>query len=186
MTLVLPFGMVTSITGQLIQNQAAYFVMVIVVSSLWAGDQSKMMTFIAIGYTAYCQTLYLVSNMKLGHYMKIPPRVLFVVQVVTCLVCSSVSAGVQYYFYAVKRYYEQVGAYKFESMFDLSHVGSTVVNNTSFFNSTTSNNRSFLWSLMVGAVLPIPFWLASRRYRWCHLVHTPLILATVSWMPLQY
>ncbi|CAF1685686.1 unnamed protein product, partial [Adineta ricciae] len=107
MTLVLPFGMVTSITGQLIQNQAVYFVMVIVVSSLWAGDQSKMMTFIAIGYTAYCQTLYLVSNMKLGHYMKIPPRVLFIVQVVTCLVCSSVGAGVQYYFYAVKRYYEQ-------------------------------------------------------------------------------
>ncbi|UJR07435.1 hypothetical protein I4U23_011721 [Adineta vaga] len=184
MIFVLPYGMVTSITGQLIQNQAVYFLMVIIVGLLWAGNQSKRMTFIAIGYTTYCQTLYLVSNMKLGHYMKIPPRILFLVQLIACLVCSSFGAGIQYYFYAVKRYYEHPDAYKFESMFDLTNVGSTIVNNTSFITSQMPQNRIFFWSLLIGALLPIPFWFASRKYKWCHLVHIPLMLATVSWMPL--
>jgi OPT family oligopeptide transporter len=184
MIFVLPFGMVASITGQLIQNQGIYYLMVIIVGSLWSDDQSKMMTFIAVGYTTYCQTLYLVSNMKLGHYMKIPPRVLFSVQIVSCLVTSAVSAGVQYYFYAAQQYYNQPGAYVFTSQFDLTNVGSAIANSTNFFDPSMSENRNFLWSLLIGAVLPIPFWLASRRYQWCHLVHIPLTLATVSWIPL--
>ena len=184
MIFVLPFGMVSSITGQLIQNQGVYFLMVIIVGSLWSGNQPKMMTFIAIGYTTYCQTLYLVSNLKLGHYMKIPPRVLFVVQLVSCLITSAFSAGIQYYFYAARRYYDQEGAYLFTSQFDITNVGSAVVNNTNFLDSSFSQNRHFLWSLLIGAVLPIPFWLASQKYKWCRLVHIPLMLATVSWMPL--
>ena len=181
---VLPFGMVTSITGQLIQNQGVYFVMVIIVSSLWSGNQSKMMTFLAIGYTSYCQTLYLVSNMKLGHYMKIPPRILFFVQALTCFICSSFGTGIQYYFYATQRYYEQKGAYVYYSEFDLTNVGSAIANNTNFFDSPEGRNLNFLWALLIGCILPIPFYLASRRYKWCHLIHIPLMLATVSWMPL--
>jgi hypothetical protein len=155
---VLPFGMVASITGQLIHNQGIYYVMVGIVGLLWSGDQPKMMTFIAVGYTTYCQTLYIVSNMKLGHYMKIPPRTLFLIQSLTCLVCSSFGVGIQYYFYATQRYFDQKDAFIYQSEFDLTNVDSAMVNNT--------------------------FWLASRRYKWRHLVHIPLMLATVSWMPL--
>jgi OPT family oligopeptide transporter len=181
---VLPFGMVTSITGQFTQNQGVYYLMVTIASALWASDRSRMMTFIAIGYTTYCQTLDLVSNMKLGHYMKIPPRRLFLVQALTCLVCSSLSVGIQYYFYAVRQYYNQEGALEYRSQYDLTNVGAAITNNINFFNSSTPRNRQFLWSLLIGAVLPIPFWFAIRRFKWCHLVHIPLMLATVSWMPL--
>jgi hypothetical protein len=166
---ILPFGKVASITGQLIQNQGIYYL---------------MMTFIAIGYTTYCQTLCLVSNIKLGHYMKISPRILFLVQTVSCLFCSSFSATIQYYFYAEQHYYNQTGAFEFTSLLGLSNVGSTIANGTNFLDSSLPQNRQFFWSLLIGAILPVPFWLAIRRYKWCRLVHIPLMLATVSWMPL--
>jgi OPT family oligopeptide transporter len=181
---VLPFGMVTSITGQLIQNQGVYYLMVVIVGLLWADDQPKMVTFVTLGYTTYCQTLYLVSNMKLGHYMKIPPRVLFFVEAVACLVCSSFGFGIQYYFFAAQHYYEQNGAFVYRSEFDLTNVGSAITNSSSFSDSSTHRNLHFLWSILIGAMLPIPFWLVSRRYKWCRHVHIPLVLATVSWMPL--
>lgn len=184
MIFVLPFGKVSSITGQLIQNQGVYHLIVLIASSLWAGDQPQMMSFLNTGYTTYCQTLYLVSNLKLGHYMKISPRIQFWVQILACFVCSAFSAGIQYYFFSVKRYYEQGNALRFNSLIDLTNVGSVIANNTNFFDSSTPENRHLLWSLLVGALLPIPFWFASRWYYKCHLVHIPLMLATISWMPL--
>ena len=77
---VLPFGMVASITGQTIQNPSVYYLLAIIVSSLWVDNKSAMLAFITIGYSTYCQTLQLVTNMKLGHYMKIAPRTLFLAQ----------------------------------------------------------------------------------------------------------
>ncbi len=95
---VLPFGMVASITGQIVQNQGVYFLGAVIAGALWASDQSKMLTFLTISYTMYCQTIQLVSDMKLAHYMKLPPRSLFLVQASTCLICSSFSISIQYYF----------------------------------------------------------------------------------------
>ncbi|KAF9381272.1 hypothetical protein CPC16_009916, partial [Podila verticillata] len=42
------------------------------------------------------------------------------------------------------------------------------------------------WGFLVGAVLPIPFWLAARWWphiRWLKLVHWPVLLAATSSIP---
>jgi len=68
--------------------------------------------------------------------------------------------------------------------FDSTNVGETIDNQTKFFDSKNWKNRNLLWSLLLGAILPIPFWLAGRRWKWCHLVHIPLMLTFISWMPI--
>ncbi len=182
--LVLPFGMVASITGQAIQNPSVYYLLVIIATSLWVTDKSTMLAFVTIGYSTYCQTLQLVTNMKLGHYMKIAPRTLFLVQGVACLITPSLSVGIQFYFFKKDGFITNDTTPVATGSFELTSVGAAIDNQTQFFGSTNWENRKLLWSLLIGAVLPIPFWLASRRWKWCRLVHIPLILTYISWMPI--
>jgi OPT family oligopeptide transporter len=182
MIVVLPFGMVTSITGQSIQNPSVYYLLVIIATSLWVDDKSTMLAFVTIGYSTYCQTMQLVTNMKLGHYMKIAPRTLFLVQSVACLVTPALSIGMQVYFFKNGGFITNHTTAVTTGSFELTSVGAAIDNQTKFFGSANWKNRNFLWSLLIGAVLSIPFWLASRRWKWCHLIHIPLTLTFISWM----
>jgi OPT family oligopeptide transporter len=182
---VLPFGMVASITGQTIQNPSVYYLLAIIASSLWVDNKSTMLAFVTIGYSTYCQTLQLVTNMKLGHYMKIAPRTLFLAQVVACLVSPSLSIGIQFYFFKEGGFITNSTIPAASGSFQATSVGAALNNQTNFFDSTNWKNRNLLWSLLIGAMLPIPFWLASYRWKWCRLVHIPLTLTFISWMPIE-
>ncbi|KAJ2033529.1 hypothetical protein H4S04_009297, partial [Coemansia sp. S16] len=43
------------------------------------------------------QALSLVGDQKLGHYMKIPPRHLFIAQLVGTIICGFVQLGVAFW-----------------------------------------------------------------------------------------
>lgn len=47
------------------------------------------------GYIAMSQALNLVSDFKLGHYMKIPPRSMFWAQVIASTIALTTQLGVQ-------------------------------------------------------------------------------------------
>jgi OPT family oligopeptide transporter len=182
--LVLPFGMVASITGLTVQNPTVYYLLVVIATSLWADNKSTTLAFVTIGYCTYCQTIQLITNMKLGHYMKIAPRTLFLVQLVACLVVPSFSIGIQYYYFKKDGFTSNHSTSLAAGNFESTNVGAAINNQTNFFGSTDWKNRNLLWSLLIGAILPIPFWLASHRWKWWHLVHIPLMLTFISWMPL--
>ncbi len=182
--LIPPFGMVTSITGLTIQNQSVYYLLVIIASSLWVDNESTMLAFVTIGYFTYCQTLQLIINMKLGHYMRIAPRALFISQLVACLVTPSLSVGIQYYYFKKGGYITNHNASLAHGNFDSTNVGAAIDNQTNVLGSANWKNRNLLWALLIGAILPIPFWLASRQWKWCRLVHIPLMLSFIAWMPL--
>jgi len=182
--LVLPFGMVASITGQTIQNPSVYYLLVIIATSCWVNNESTMLAFVTIGYSIFCQTLQLVTNMKLGHYMRIAPRILFLIQIVACLVTPSLSIGMQFYFFKQGGFFTNGTTPSATGSFESTNVGAAIGNQTNFFGSANGKNRNLLWSLLIGAVLPIPFWLASHRWKWCRHVHIPLALTFISWMPI--
>ncbi len=180
--LVLPFGMIASITGQSIQNPSVYYLFVIIATSLWVNDKSTMLAFITIGYSTFCQTLQLVTNMKLGHYMKIAPRTLFLVQVIACLITPSLSIGIQFYYFEKGGFITNKTTAGAVGSFQATSVGAAIDEQTKFFGLTNWKNRNLLYSLLFGAVLPLPFWYATRRWNWCRLIHIPLILTFISWM----
>jgi hypothetical protein len=182
--LFLPFGMVASITGLTIQNPTIYYVLVIIATSLWVDNKSTTLAFVTVGYSTYAQTMQIITNMKLGHYMRIAPRTLFLVQLVACLVTPSLSIGIQYYYFKKEGFIANRNASTATGSFDSTNVGAAIDDEINFFGSTNWRNRHLLWSLLIGAILPIPFWLASRRWKWCRRIHIPLMLTFIAWMPI--
>jgi hypothetical protein len=59
------------------------------------GRPIAMMMFKTWGYNAMTQGLSFTSNLKLSHYMKVPPRSMFFCQVVAAVVAGTVQIGVQ-------------------------------------------------------------------------------------------
>ncbi|CAF3838244.1 unnamed protein product [Rotaria sp. Silwood1] len=183
--LVLPFGLVASITGQFLQNAPVYYLGVIISQGLSLGKESKQSyTFLTVGYVLFVQTLALVQDMKLGHYLKIGHRPLFIAQCLAGFICSSISVGIQYIYFKIYGFNNEYDSNI--SIFDYTLLGRSVFKNVSgFLSDANEANRYLLWAFLVGAVLPIPGWLLSRwtRFNCLKHLHWPLILVTISWMP---
>ncbi|CAF1044874.1 unnamed protein product [Rotaria sp. Silwood1] len=177
----LPFGLVSSITGQLLHSLPVYYLCVLIGVALSLHKSTKSIhTFITLGYVIFVQTLVLIQDMKLAHYIKIGPRSLFLAQCLASLICSTFSIGI-HYVYLQKGYLT-----KSWSIFNNTKLGWTLINNyDEFFNGTNLSNRDLLWAFLVGAYIPIPGWILSRfkRFSWLKKLHWPLIFVTISWMP---
>ncbi|BCS30042.1 small oligopeptide transporter, OPT family [Aspergillus puulaauensis] len=61
-----------------------------VIGYMQPGRPMAMMLFKTYGYISMYQGLFFCQDMKLGHYMKIPPRVTFAAQMVSCIWSSIV------------------------------------------------------------------------------------------------
>jgi hypothetical protein len=123
--------------------------------------------------------------MKLGHYMKIAPRTLFLVQAIACLVTSSLSIGMQFYFFKTEGFFNNQTIATATGSFESTNVGVAIANQAKFFDLMDGQNRNLLWALLIGAVLPISVWLGNFRWQWCHFIHVPLILTFISWMAIE-
>lgn len=178
----LPMGSIFSITGQIIQS-ASIFSMCLVIGFALFGDEeiaSNRTLFTTISYTAFTQSLYLTSDMKLAHYMKIAPRILFFVQTLSCVVCTIFSTVFQQYYIESESRNGTLPAARYVTQSQFNEVSAFV--NKSFF-SMNSRYQIFLWILIIGGSLPIIFWLGSYRWSWCKYVNIPLVLMLMSWMP---
>lgn len=177
----LPFGLVSSITGQLLHNLSVYYLCLLIGQSLSLQTPPKRIyTFIALGYIVFVQTLVLVQDMKFAHYIKIAPRSLFFAQCLAGLVCSTLSIGIRY------MYVQQNKKVNNWSIFNNTKLGWTLLNDyVSFFSGTNFENRGLLWAFLIGAILPIPTWFLSHyeRFHWLKKFHWPLIFVTIGWMP---
>lgn len=65
-----------------------------VIGYMQPGRPMAMMLFKSYGYISMYQGLFFCQDMKLGHYMKIPPRVTFAAQMISCLWSSVVQIAV--------------------------------------------------------------------------------------------
>ncbi|KAJ3191700.1 hypothetical protein HK101_007494 [Irineochytrium annulatum] len=76
---ILPIGIIQAISGQQIGlNVMSEFM----IGLILPGRIAAVMAFKTLSYMSMYQGLLLVADLKLGHYMKIPPRALFIVQLV--------------------------------------------------------------------------------------------------------
>ncbi|KAG8946224.1 hypothetical protein FRC04_011970 [Tulasnella sp. 424] len=88
----IPIGMIQAITNQ----QVGLNVITELIIGYWMpGRPLAMMLFKTFGYITMAQALTFASDMKLGHYMKIPPRPMFWAQVVATIIGGTVQLGVQ-------------------------------------------------------------------------------------------
>ena len=59
------------------------------------GKPIAMMMFKTWGYNTMAQALQFTSDFKLGHYMKVPPRIMFWSQVLATIIAGTTQLGVQ-------------------------------------------------------------------------------------------
>ncbi|KAI9343612.1 OPT oligopeptide transporter protein-domain-containing protein [Obelidium mucronatum] len=88
---IVPLGIIQAISGQLVPLKA---VGELISGMLFPNDILAVMTFKTLSSVAMSQGLGLVSDMKLGHYLKIPPRSLFLAQFVGSVLGAVISTAI--------------------------------------------------------------------------------------------
>ncbi|KAJ1950203.1 hypothetical protein EC988_004477 [Linderina pennispora] len=152
------------------------------------GDPIANVTFKVYGYITMTQALSLLGDQKLGHYMKIPPRSLFIAQLVGTIVCAFVQLGVSYWLMATVK-----------GMCTPEGYPVTCINTNTFYSAsviwglvgpgrmfgTESPYHSMLYLFILGLLVPFPFWYLSKRFpnSWVAQINIAVIFNVVGNLP---
>jgi OPT family oligopeptide transporter len=160
---VIPIGMIQAITNQQVGLNV---ITELIIGFMLPGKPVAMMLFKTWGYITMAQALTFSGDMKLGHYMKIPPRAMFWAQVVATALAGTVQLGVQ--------------AWMFSNI-------PGICDDNEFFicpGTQTFGTASIIWGVigpqrqfahgqvyyalcfffLIGALAPFFTWLVSRKY----------------------
>ncbi|KAJ3097402.1 hypothetical protein HDU96_000408 [Phlyctochytrium bullatum] len=185
---IVPIGVILAISGQAIGlNVMSEFLIGLIVP----GRTAAVMAFKTLSYMSMYQGLSLVSDLKLGHYIKIPPRAMFIVQLSTSIVSAILNV------FVAKGIYESFGKIceddlclwklQVEPPLGWSATGYNVFINAGAIWGAIAPARFFgpgspyQWTLLgfaIGLVLPFIPWLLHKKFPdgYWHLVNIPLIV----------
>lgn len=161
----IPIGIVQATTNiQIGLNVFTEFI----ISYMQPGRSMSMMVFKTYGYITMLRGLFFIQDLKLGHYMKVPPRTMFSAQVVATLWSCFVQIAVLEW---------ALGSIKdICRSHQVNHF--TCPNGRVFFNASIiwgvigaqrifspgSMYSSLLWFWLVGALTPIAIYIAARLF----------------------
>ncbi|KAF9075650.1 OPT oligopeptide transporter protein-domain-containing protein [Rhodocollybia butyracea] len=186
MIYILPSGFIYAMTGQGITLN---IVAQIIPGTLLPGNPMANMVFKAYSVQTLAEATSFVQDLKLGHYIKIPPRATFLVQLVSTILASFIQVGVKQWIFTnvpdicKPEQTSQLTCPHNQVFFTASAVWGLIGPTRQF--GTGSIYHPHLYAIAVGVVLPIPFWLWQRRYpqSWIRYVSTPVILNGISAIP---
>ncbi|KAJ1674567.1 hypothetical protein EV182_003018, partial [Spiromyces aspiralis] len=185
---VIPVGIITAMTsilptlGVLAEFIAGYML---------PGDPIGNVTFKTYGYITMFQAISLVSDLKLAHYMKIPPRHVFICQVVGTVIATVVQVAVSYWLMntnadlCVQREGNPWMCPQAGSFYSGSVIWGLVGPARMFGNG--SPYSAIYYFFIIGLVLPVPFWYLSKRVwprsRLLANINFPVMLSGLTFMP---
>jgi len=159
------------------------------VSYMLPGRPLAMMSFKTYGYISMYQGVVYAQDLKLGHYMKVPPRTLFFAQGFASLWSCLVQVAVLYWSFGN---IEGICTPKQSARF-------TCPNGKVFFNASIiwgligpsrifSGNGVYAnlqWFWFVGAVTPAIFYVLARKFPKspARYLHAPIIFGGTSYIP---
>lgn len=184
--LFIPIGIIMAVTNQ---HSSIYLICQLVAGAVFPGRPVANMVFVTYGYISSAQGVKFAADMKLGHYMKVPPRILFAVQMVATLFSSVTQIGVLNWMFAnIPGICTPQALNGFTCPIALVHFNGSVlwgvVGPREFFGPGATY-RPLVWAFAVGAVLPLPLWLYARNRRASLLrrVNLPVLFGSLGWIP---
>ncbi|KAE8666446.1 Oligopeptide transporter 5 [Hibiscus syriacus] len=187
----LPVGIIQATTNMAVGLNV---ITELVIGYLYPGKPMANVSFKTYGYISMVQALMLLSDFKLGHYMKIPPKSMFVVQLVGTIVDSTCYFGTSWWLLSSIEYICNPALLPEGSPWTCP--GDDVFYNASIIWGVVGTLRMFTkygnykemtWFFLIGLLSPIPVWWLSRKFpekKWIKLIHMPMILgATMSMLP---
>ncbi|KAJ5088175.1 OPT oligopeptide transporter [Penicillium angulare] len=177
--LQVPYGMIYAITNSEVTNN--------VVAELIAGyaipnQPTANMIFKTYGVVSCMQAIQFVCDLKMGHYMKIAPRVTFSAQIVATFIAAFVSIGVNAWALAnVPNICDDSQASGFNcegiTTFFTSSVIWGAIGPKELFAEGKIYNAT-LYGFLAGSLLPLPFYLMSKYFpkSGFRYIYSPLLL----------
>ncbi|KDN40265.1 OPT-domain-containing protein [Tilletiaria anomala UBC 951] len=183
---IIPSGFIFAMTGQIINTN--------LVTELISGYALPSHPFPNLVFKAYSLAgissgLTFVQDLKLGHYMKVPPRISFAAQVTATVWVIFVQIGMKMFMFSkVSLLCSSAEPHNFTcpiaSVYYTSSIVWGIIGPRRMFGPD-SLYSSMYYALLVGALAPLPFWFLARKYKdskW-KFVSSPLILAGSAYVP---
>ncbi|KAJ7569007.1 hypothetical protein O6H91_01G057000 [Diphasiastrum complanatum] len=185
----LPIGVLTATANQ---TPGLNVLSEYIIGYVLPGQPIANVCFKTYGYISMSQAISFLQDFKLGHYMKIPPRSMFIVQVIGTIVAGIINLVVAWWMLTIP------------NICDIQHLppGSpwTCPNDRVFFDASviwglvgpkrifgpSGLYRNMNWFFLGGALAPIPVWLLSKafpRVKWIPLINVPIMLNGAGVMP---
>ena len=147
------------------------------------------MVFVTYSYISSTQGIKFSSDLKLGHYMKIPPKILFKVQMVATLIASVTQIGVLNWMFAnIAGLCTPQAVNGFTCPIARVHFNGSilwgVVGPQRFFGQGALY-RHLVWAFLVGAIAPVLIWMVGRRSKadFWKRINLPVLFGSLSWIP---
>ncbi|OLN97303.1 Glutathione transporter 1-like protein 1 [Colletotrichum chlorophyti] len=182
----IPNGIIMAVTNQ---HSSIYLICQLICGAVFPGRPIANMVFVTYGYISSAQGIKFASDLKLGHYMKIPPRIMFSVQMVATVVSSLTQIGVLNWMFAnVKGICTSEAVNGFTCPLARVHFNGSilwgVVGPGEFFGPNATY-RGLVWCFLVGAVMPIPLWLYARKNKHSIVrkINLPVVFGSMAWIP---
>ncbi|KAJ4382102.1 hypothetical protein N0V86_002431 [Didymella sp. IMI 355093] len=185
-TLFIPIGIVMAITNQ---QSSIYLICQLICGGVFPGRPVANMVFTTFGYISSTQGLKFASDLKLGHYMKIPPRLLFRLQLTVTIVSSLTQIGVLNWMLnyipgictteAINGFNCPIARVHFNGSILWGVVG------PKRFFGPGALYRPLVWAFLVGAVSPVILWYFARNDRKSILrkINLAVVFGSLSWIP---
>lgn len=182
----LPIGIITAITNQ---TPGLNIITEYIIGYIYPGYPVANMCFKVYGYISMTQAVTFLQDFKLGHYMKIPPRTMFMAQVVGTLIAAIV--------------YLSTAWWLMETIPDICEDTSSVWTcpaDTVFYDASViwgligprrifgdlGTYEAINWFFLAGAIAPILVWLAAKAFpqqEWIRLINMPVLIGATGSMP---
>ncbi|KAJ1652300.1 hypothetical protein IWQ61_007332 [Dispira simplex] len=183
---IVPIGVIQAVTNQ---QPGLNIITEFIIGLIMPGKPIANVTFKTYGYITMSQGLSLVQDLKLGHYMKIPPRHMFICQTFGTILAAMVQLLVAFWLMdSVEDICTDKG-YPWtcrgaETFYSASVIWGLIGPAKMF--GPESPYHPTLWFFLAGFLLPFPFYYLQKRYpgSWIQYIHIPLILSALSnWPP---
>ncbi|XP_057970244.1 oligopeptide transporter 3-like [Malania oleifera] len=186
----LPVGVIQATTNQ----QPGYDIIAqFIFGYILPGKPIANLLFKMYGRTSSVHALSFLSDLKLGQYMKIPPRCMYTAQLVGTVVAGIVNLAVAWWMLGSIENICDVEALhpdspwtcpKFRVTFDASVIWGLVGPRRLF--GPGGMYRNLVWLFLIGAVLPVPVWVLSKIFpnkKWIPLINIPVLSYGFAGMP---
>ncbi|KAG8782644.1 hypothetical protein FRC16_002582, partial [Serendipita sp. 398] len=176
---MLPGGLIFAVTGQpLSLNVLAQ----IIPGMLLPGNPIANMVFKCYSIETLYSAQQFSQDLKLGHYIKVPPRTTFFVQLIASCLSIVTQVGVKEWLFSVvpdmcsSTQKDNLTCPRHRVYFNASAIWG-LVGPTRMFGPGALYNV-FLWALFAGALAPFPLWYYQRRFPSTRLkyVNLPVML----------
>ncbi|KAJ4759090.1 oligopeptide transporter [Rhynchospora pubera] len=160
---------------------------------IYPGRPIANVCFKVYGYMSMAQAVSFLADFKLGHYMKIPPKSMFIVQFVGTMLAGTVNIGVAWWLLTTIENICDTDKLSPNSpwtcpgdrvFFDASVIWGLVGPKRIFGSEGTYGALN--WFFIIGAIGPIIVWLFHKTFpsqSWIPLINLPVLIGATAYMP---